>query len=119
MVVAAVTAVALVALVLLPIIGSNDSSDPALERARRACEEVEAFERGIEKNDPAEKVLESLSEAEVHAKRAASLDTAWVSLHGGIQSLRLALSEDDPQAAQVGISVVRTECMKTDDESGR
>lgn len=114
----AVTAVALVALVLLPIIGSN-SSNTALERARRACEEVDAFEKGIAKNDPAEEVLKSLSEAETHARRAASLDTAWVPLLGGIQSLQVALNEDDPQAAQVGISVVRTECRKTVEGSGR
>jgi type II secretory pathway component PulM len=111
--VAAVTAIALVALVLVPIIASDESSDTALDQARQSCGEVEEFERGVEENDPAEEVLKILEEAEKHAERAASLDTAWIPLVGGIQSIRVALNEDDAQAAQVGINVTRIECRKT------
>jgi hypothetical protein len=86
--------------------------DPALAEARKACKSLAEFEEGIEKNFPARDVLNSLSEAETHAKQAAS-DSTWISLLGGIQSIKAALNADDPGAAQVGIGVTRTECRKT------
>jgi hypothetical protein len=107
-----------VALVLvLALVGAQilllKPEDPGLLEARKACKSLSLFEQGIERKSGANEVLRNLAEAEKHGKLAANRDPQWVPLLGGIQSVRVALNEDDAQAAQVGIGVTRTECQKT------
>jgi hypothetical protein len=88
-------------------------ADPSLAEARKACNILSQFEEGVRKNYRAQEVLRTLGDAERHGKLAAGIDAKWVPLVGGIQSIRIALNNDNPQAAQVGIAVTRTECKKT------
>lgn len=111
MVVALVVVAAAVSITVL-YFARRARDEPALREAKRACLKLEEFQRGVNENDSAERVLADLTEAEKSAKRAADQDQLWIPLLGGVQSIRIALDEDDPAAARVGIVVSRTECAK-------
>jgi hypothetical protein len=80
--------------------------------AAKACADVTAFERLVERNASITDVKAVLSRAEQEAATAARGDASWYGLSGGLKTLRIALDADDERVARTGINVVRTECRR-------
>lgn len=107
------------ALVVLAVvrIGRNDSptgSERAAVRAREACTTMRIFVEQVEADAGARRVLELLDSAMKSAEGAADADPAWRPLAGGIQAVHLAVEEDDPEAARVGLDVVAASCERAE-----
>jgi len=82
-----------------------------LELVERACRYVnEELPAQIDRNAPAAEVLADIAVAERYARTAADRDVRWVSLASGVSALEVALTEDDPDAADVAMRVLRAEC---------
>lgn len=92
--------------------GSSSPVDQAgsARSAREACRTVRLFLELVRTDAAAHRVLDLLDSAVNAATAAADRDPAWRPLAGGVQAVRLALDEDDPEAARVGLAVVAANC---------
>ncbi len=92
--------------------GAEDPADgPSPESAAAdSCRLVQAFLGVVQRNGPAAEAVAALDRAVERARVAAAADPSWTALSGGVESLRLAVRADDPQAAKVGTAVVREQC---------
>lgn len=78
--------------------------------ARESCAAFSDAERLIRANESSDDVLASTDRARDKAEAAAEVDPLWRPLAGGTAAVDVALREDDPRAARVGVDVVRAEC---------
>lgn len=83
----------------------------ASERAARdACAHIAKFTRIVEQDGPASSATRELEAAARLSRRAASLESRWIVLESGVQTLQVALSHDDAGAADEGLAVVQGQC---------
>lgn len=109
--IAVAVALAVGGLVLL-LLRPEPAAPEARDSATQACREVVGFLDAVQRNGPADAALDRLDRAVVRGRAASSTDPAWVSLASGIESVRLAVRQDDRGAARVGVAVVRAECAR-------
>lgn len=106
--IAAIGATAALAFILR---GENGSATgQGLVLAKRACSEMGVVIDQVTRNERSDRVLKSLGSAAAAASSAADRDPLWRPLAGAVDAVRLALEEDDPDAARVGLSVVAAQC---------
>ena len=106
---AAVVAVA-VGVVVFVVQSGGDTPDSAHELALKACENADKFDRAVRRNDDVDTVNRSLDAARRQSLRAEQMDSQYTGLTSGLEALRIAIDRNDPQAAKIGVEVVRTEC---------
>lgn len=92
------------------------SSQPALDiphaeiQARRACADLNRFDRLVKENARGDAILKALATGRREANAATTQDPRWRSLASGADALDAALRTNDARAARVGIDVVRGQC---------
>jgi hypothetical protein len=89
---------------------SKDGDNSARSHAVAACAAADRFDKAIRSNDDIDSVRKELNTALRHAHAAEQKNSLYVGLTSGLEALRVAIDRDDPQAAKVGIAVVRAEC---------
>jgi hypothetical protein len=78
--------------------------------ALRACAAGDRFEAAVKRNDDVDTVRAHLNTARREAHAAERGDSLYVGLASGMEALRIAIDNDDAQAARVGIDVMHAEC---------
>lgn len=88
----------------------GDKADSAHDLAVKACANAAKFDRAVRRNADLDTVNRSLDAARRQSLRAEQMDSQYTGLTSGLEALRVALDRNDPQAAKIGVEVVRTEC---------
>jgi hypothetical protein len=78
--------------------------------ASQACSSASTSLELVEQNAPGEDVLLWLSRAVDSARTAVVVDSKWVQLLSGLQTLQFSLMQDDGSAAITGLELVRRNC---------
>lgn len=86
-------------------------SGPPATAASQACARATEFEQLVARNGLRPQLESLLRDAVAAARSAAHRDVTYIRLQSGLEALEVALANDDPQAARVGIDVVRAECL--------
>lgn len=84
----------------------------ARSSARAACTDLAEVVRQVAEDESFERVLETIQAASSSSNKAAALDPLWRPLAGAVGAVRVALEEDDPHAAAVGLRVADGECAR-------
>ena len=87
-----------------------DAIRRAVDAAIRACEHIDEFAALVARNAEVDEVFAALDAADDAADEAAALDPHWIALAGATGAIRIALENDDPEAARVGAGTARAEC---------
>jgi hypothetical protein len=93
-----------------PPTGSTGVERTAFADAETACRHMRSLESLVRSNGSADAARKHVRLGEAAARDAAQGDARWVALSGAVMALRVAILEDDPQAAAVGIRSVHAEC---------
>lgn len=86
---------------------------------RAACAHYATALRLIDDNGSADAVRSALTAAVERANDAAERDPAWRPLSSGLGAVRVAVERDDPDAARLGVRVVRAACADVDGRDPR
>lgn len=110
----AIVAAAAAAVVVAVLLVRDRSPDPGEGRAlaARACSSMREVRDLVAADAAAPAVFAAMDRARDASDDAAERDPAWLPLASGIRAVRLALDEDDPEAAAIGIRVVATHCAR-------
>ena len=88
----------------------GDEPESAHDLAAKACDNAEKFDRAVRRNDDIDTVNRALNAARRQSLKAEQMNSQYTGLTSGLEALRVAIDRNDPQAATIGIEVVRNEC---------
>lgn len=94
--------------------GRAATVDAAAE-ARSACRHFDAFVDIVARNGPASEATDQLDAVVAESRRAAAADPVWVQLASGMQTLRRAFADDDPEATRTALTLVRQNCARANE----
>ncbi|MCA1711927.1 MAG: hypothetical protein LC789_09990, partial [Actinobacteria bacterium] len=71
---------------------------------------IDEFAALVARNATVDEVFAAIDAADAAADEAAAADPKWIALAGATGAIRLALQNDDPDAARVGARSARAGC---------